>query len=47
VQHAVDPEQTRVLVELVTSPSSLGDLDDRAEVTLDMIAELDVVATGA
>src|SRR5205814_7348649 len=43
VQHAVQPQQARALVELVLHLRALGDLDDRAEVTLDVVAQLDVV----
>src|SRR5206468_3844823 len=43
VQHAIEPEQARALVELVLHLRALGNLDDRAEVTLDVVAQLDVV----
>src|SRR5438445_143021 len=43
VQHAVQPQQARALVELVLHLRALGDLDDRAEVTLDVVAQLDIV----
>src|SRR5256886_16473715 len=43
VQHAVQPQQARALVELVLHLRALGDLDDRAEVMLDVVAQLDVV----
>jgi hypothetical protein len=43
VQHPVEIEQTRRLVQLVLDLGALGDLDDRPEVILDVIAQLDVM----
>src|SRR5207302_529974 len=43
VPHTVQPQQARALVELVLHLRALGDLDDRAEVMLDVVAQLDVV----
>src|SRR5262249_21679687 len=43
VQNPVEPEQAGAFVELVLDLRALGDLDDRAEVPLDVIAQLDVV----
>jgi len=43
VQHAVEPEQSRRLVQLVLDLRSLRNLDHRAEVALDVIAQLDVM----
>jgi len=43
VQHAIEPEEAGLLVELVLHLGALGDLDHAAEVVLDAIAELHVV----
>src|SRR5688572_17395186 len=43
VEDAIEPEQTRRLVQLVLDLRSLRNLDDRAEMTLDMVPQLHVM----
>src|SRR5207302_3293560 len=43
VQHPVEPQEARTLVELVLHLRAFRDLDDGSETTLDRVTELDVV----
>ncbi len=43
VQHSVQPQEPRPLVQLVLELGALGNLDDGSEVRLDMLAQFDVV----
>src|SRR5712691_3265241 len=43
VEHPIQPEQARLLVDLVLDLRAFGDLDHAAEVLLDVVSEFDVV----